>query len=164
MIYAIACVDKNWGIGKDGDMLFHIKEDLQFFKEKTIGKTVMMGRKTLESLPNGKPLKDRGNIIITRQEECSSDGLFKVNMAFAEALLWFADFRNEDVFIIGGGTIYEQLLSKCKVAYITKVDEEKDADTFFPNLDKMDNWFIVNDEKLPSGDGWKVVKYKKYEL
>lgn len=134
----IVNVSKSWGIGKDGDLLFHIKGDMKFFKETTINNVVVMGRKTLDSLPNGLPLKDRVNIVLTRNRDFSRDGVVVVHSV--DELLEEIKKYDMEIFVIGGGEIYNMLLPYCDKAYITKVDSDKDADAFFVNLDEDDTW------------------------
>ncbi len=134
----IVNVSKSWGIGKDGDLLFHIKGDMKFFKETTINNVVVMGRKTLDSLPNGLPLKDRVNIVLTRNRDFSRDGVVVVHSV--DELLEEIKKYDTEIFVIGGGEIYNMLLPYCDKAYITKVDSDKDADAFFVNLDEDDTW------------------------
>lgn len=142
----IAAVSNNWGIGKDGDLLFHIKEDMKFFKETTINNVVVMGRKTLESFPNGNPLKDRVNIVLTRNAEFKKDGTVTVNSV--DELLEEIKKYDEEVFVIGGGEVYSLLLPYCDKAYITKVNADKEADTFLPNLDSDPAWSVKSESEV----------------
>ena len=138
MISAIVAVDNNWGIGFNGDLLEHIPEDLKYFKQLTTGNTVVMGRKTWDSLPK-KPLPNRINYIISnRQPAILGDNIIRFQMDDA---ITFLNYAWEDVFIIGGGTIYEKLLPLCDRVYVTKIFKDHDqVDTYFPNLDKSDEW------------------------
>lgn len=138
MISAIVAVDNNWGIGFNGDLLEHIPEDLKYFKELTSGHCVMMGRKTWDSLPK-KPLPNRTNYIISnRQPAILGDNIIRFQMDDA---ITFLNYAWEDVFIIGGGAIYEKLLPLCDRVYVTKIFKDHDqVDTYFPNLDKSDEW------------------------
>lgn len=139
MISAIVAVDNNWGIGYNGELLEHIPDDLKHFKELTTGHVVVMGRKTWDSLPN-KPLKDRLNLIITSGERQYGEMTCFIHLAEAMARLAHID-NDEEWFIIGGGSIYEQLLPLCNRVYVTKIYKNHDnVDTYFPNLDKMNNW------------------------
>ena len=140
MISAIVAVDNNWGIGYNGDLLEHIPEDLKYFKELTTNHVIIMGRKTWDSLPN-KPLKDRLNVVISH-----SLPRFLGPMAFSismrEAQVRMQDDETE-YFVIGGGSIYEQLLPFCNRIYVTKIYKDYDSvDTYFPNLDELDNWQV----------------------
>lgn len=140
----IVAVDKNWGIGYQNKLLVQIPADQRFFRSETINKAVIMGRKTLESFPNGLPLKDRLNVVIT------SDRNYKVKDAVVvhsieEALEAVKDYAPEDVYVIGGASIYEQMLSLCDTAHVTKIDYAYTADTYFPNLDENDEWELTGE-------------------
>lgn len=139
----IVAVDNNWGIGFKGNLLQRIPEDMKFFKKKTLGKVVVMGRTTFESLPNKKPLIDRINIILTKNEEYKVDGAI-ICHSIEELFELLNEYNRDDVFIIGGESIYKSLLSHCSKAYITKIKNEYNADTFFPDLDNKENWRLVN--------------------
>lgn len=159
---AIVAVDKNWGIGKDNNLLFHISEDMKFFKERTTNNVVIMGRKTLESFPNRKPLKNRTNIILT------TDVTYQVNNAIVvhsiqELMQELLKYTSDNIFVIGGGSIYTQLLQYCDTVYVTKVNSSKEADTFFPNLDTMDNWVLsyTSEEKSTETLKFNFCTYKK---
>ncbi len=137
MISAIVAVDNDWGIGFNGDLLEHIPEDLKYFKTLTTGNTVIMGRKTWDSLPK-KPLPNRTNIVITSNPNMYNDVEF---MDLFDAKLYLIYNKNEDIFIIGGGKIYEELLPMCDRVYVTKIFKDHDqVDTYFPNLDESDEW------------------------
>ena len=139
MISAIVAVDNNWGIGYKGELLEHLPPDMKYFKELTTSHVVVMGRKTWDSLPN-KPLKDRFNIVITSGERQYAEIIYFIGMAEIMARLAHVD-DDEEWFIIGGGSIYEQLLPLCDRVYVTKIYKNHDnVDTYFPNLDKMNNW------------------------
>lgn len=142
----IVAVDKNWTIGCKGKLLVSIPGDMKFFREHTMGKVVVMGRKTLESFPNGLPLKNRTNIVLTSDKGYSIkdttvvhdlDTLFEV----------LKKYNREDIYTIGGETIYRQLLSYCKTAYITKIDYSYEGDTYFPNLDTDPSWRMVEESE-----------------
>ena len=140
----IVNVDKNWGIGLKNKLLVSIPADLRFFQSKTKGKVVIFGRSTLETFPAGKPLKNRVNIIITRNPSYSvPDAL--VAHSVQEALTFAKDYDTDDVFIIGGASIYRQFLPYCDTAYVTKTDHCFDADTYFPNLDEDSEWECVEE-------------------
>lgn len=138
MISAIVAVDNNWGIGFNGDLLEHIPEDLKYFKELTSGHCVMMGRKTWDSLPK-KPLPNRKNYIISSsQPAILGDNTIRFQMDDA---ITFLNYTWEDIFIIGGGKIYKELLPYCDRVYVTKIFKDHDqVDTYFPNLDESDEW------------------------
>lgn len=210
----IACVNNSWGIGYKGELLFKIPQDMRFFKDKTYGKTVIYGRKTMEGFPGGKPLVGRNNIVITSKlahldekvehsahifgsitkfmtpkDTVPSDGKLidignraliairdqsgedpekypklsaRTNLFAAKSIkdaitmsnIMEMDTRN--VFICGGASIYEQFLPFCEYAYITKVDSDREADAFMPNLDKMDNWEYMSEGFANHDDGEDV--------
>jgi len=147
----IVAVCQDWGIGKDGDQPFYIPEDLQYFKAKTLGKVMVMGRITLAALPNG-PLKRRTNIVLTRDAGFSVEGAATCN-SLDELLHHLSQYDTDDVFVIGGQQIYEQLLPYCDTAYVTKIFATAPTDRFFPNLDDMDNWQLHSQSEIKSHDG-----------
>lgn len=132
----IVAVDQRWAIGCGGRLLVSIPGDMRFFREKTTGHVIVMGRKTLESFPGGRPLKNRKNIVLTRNEDFSADGA--VVLHSVDRLLKYLDdnCRGEEVFCIGGESIYRQLLPYTDLAYVTKIDRSYAADAYFPNLDE----------------------------
>lgn len=140
----IVAVDKNWAIGYKNRLLVRIPADQRFFRKETLNKAVIMGRKTLESLPEGKPLKDRFNVVITSKPDLKIDGALVVH-SIEEALLAVKDYKSEDVYVIGGESIYRQMLPLCDVAYVTKIDYSYCADAYFPNLDRMDEWTLAEE-------------------
>ena len=139
MLKMIAACDLNWGIGKDGKLLVSIPADKKFFRAKTEGSVIIMGRKTLESLPGGRPLPDRRNIVITTGTGLKAPDVLAVHSP-EEAVRAAASFGTEESFVIGGGEIYRALLPYCDTAYITRIDYAYDADTFFPDLDADPGW------------------------
>ncbi|MCI8409640.1 MAG: dihydrofolate reductase [Lachnospiraceae bacterium] len=142
----IVAVDKNWGIGYQNNLLVRIPADQRFFRETTTGKVVIMGRKTLESFPGGQPLKNRTNIVISKDRNYQVKDAIVVN-SIKEALQKVEDVPTEDIYVIGGASIYEQMLPLCDTAHITKIDYAYQADTFFPNLDEMEEWQIVGESE-----------------
>lgn len=142
----IAAVDKNWAIGKNNELLVRIPADQKFFRETTTGKVVVMGRKTLESFPNGTPLKNRINIVLTHDKNYDGKGAIVVN-SLDQLHEELKKYPSEDIFIIGGQKIYEQLVDECNVAHITKIEYEYDADAYFPNLDEKEEWVITGDSE-----------------
>lgn len=156
----IAAVDENRGIGLNNSLLFSIPEDRKFFKEKTIGKTVVMGRETLESLPCGLPLAGRRNIVLTRNTGFSVAGAI-ICHDIAELKESLSGYPDDEIYIIGGESVYNQLLDYCSRAFITKVHAVRKADRFFPNLDLMDNWHIVSESKnfVHEGIKFSFVEY-----
>lgn len=142
----IAAVDKNWGIGNKNELLVSIPADMKFFRETTTGKVVVMGRKTLESFPNGLPLKNRVNIVLTRDTAYKAPGAILVH-DMEELLEELKKYPSEDIYVIGGEKIYAQLLDQCDVAHITKIDFAFEADAYFPNLDEKPEWEITADSE-----------------
>ena len=142
----IAAVDNNWAIGKNNQLLVRIPMDQKFFREMTTGKVVVMGRKTLESFPNSRPLKNRTNIVLTHNPSYEVEGTVVVH-SLDELHKELEKYNSEDIYIIGGQKIYEQLVDECDVAHITKVDFEDDADAYFPNLDEKPEWRITGDSE-----------------
>ena len=140
----IVAVDKNWGIGYQNKLLVRIPADQRFFRQETINKAVIMGRKTLESFPNGIPLKDRLNVVITSDPDYRVDGAVVVN-SIDKAIEAVKDYDTKDVYVIGGESIYRQMLDLCDTAHITKIDYAYQADTYFPNLDEMEEWVLTGD-------------------
>lgn len=142
----IAAVDKNWAIGCKNKLLVSIPADMKFFRETTIGKVVVMGRKTLESFPNGMPLKKRTNIVLTHDKTYKVPDAILVH-SMEELHEELKKYPSEDIYVIGGETIYKQLLEECDVAHITKIDYEFEADAYFPNLDELPEWKITQDSE-----------------
>lgn len=137
----IVAVDKNWGIGKDNKLLVSIPSDMKFFREETMNKVVVMGRKTLESFPNGLPLKKRTNIVLTKDRNYKVKDAILVH-SVEELMEELKKYDSEDIYVIGGDSIYRQLLPYCNVAHVTKIDYAYEADSYFPNLDEMSDWTI----------------------
>lgn len=154
---AIVAVSQSWGIGKDGHLLFRISADLQRFKALTTGHTVIMGRKTLESLPGGRGLPNRRNLVLTRQKRFIPDRAEAVHSL--EELLALA---GSDAFVIGGQAVYEQLLPYCTRAYVTKVFADVPADAFFPNLDEDPLWRAVSTGEMQEENGL-IFQYVEYQ-
>lgn len=158
----IAAVDKNWAIGHNNKLLVRIPEDQKFFRQTTTGKVVVMGRKTLESFPGGQPLKDRTNIVLTRDRNYQAKGV-KVVFSLEELFKELEQYPSEDIYVIGGESIYRQLLNDCDLAHITKIDYAYEADAWFPNLDEMEEWQITADsEEHTCFDlEYRFLKYEK---
>ena len=142
----IAAVDNNWAIGKDNKLLVSIPMDMKFFRETTTGKVVVMGRKTLESFPNGLPLKNRTNIVLTHNTNYDGKGAIVVH-SMEELREELTKYNSEDIYVIGGEQIYKALVDDCDVAHITKINYEYDADAYFPNLDEKPEWKITADSE-----------------
>ena len=150
---AIVAVDKNWGIGKNNDLLFSIPEDMKFFRKTTLNKIVVMGGNTLRSFPGGNPLKNRTNIVLSRKierDDCtvvkSYDQLFSV----------LKNYPQDEIFIIGGASVYKEMLSFCSEIFVTKVDAVGNADVFFENLDNIDGWCLSESSQEIVDNGYKL--------
>lgn len=155
----IVAVDKKWGIGKKNELLFSLKEDMKYFREKTTGKVVCMGYNTLLSFPNGKPLKNRVNITLCPQE-IERDDVICVH-TLDELFKELAKYPSEEVFVIGGATFYKTMLPFCEIAYVTKVDADGEAEVFFENLDDLKEWKLEKEgEVIP--DGEYNIRFCKY--
>ncbi len=155
----IVAADKNWAIGKDNDLLCHLPGDLKYFKERTTGKTVVMGRKTLESLPGGKPLPKRTNIVLTRDENFEKEGCIILHSI--EELL--EKYGQEDLMVMGGAEIYTKLLPYCDTCYITEIDKEFEADKYIPNvsIDPAFEKVWESEEQVENGISYRFVEYKR---
>lgn len=140
----IVAVDSNWAIGNKGDLLVSIPEDHKFFRQTTMGNVVILGRKTLAGFPNGMPLAGRDNIILSTNQDYRVKGGVVVHSK-DELMETLKNYKDKTIFVIGGGKVYEMLLPYCKYAHVTKINYKYEADTYFPNLDKMDNWKIIAD-------------------
>ncbi len=136
---AIVGVDKNWGIGNKGKLLVSIPNDMKMFRAETTGRVVVLGRKTLATFPQGKPLPNRTNIILTRDENFTAPGALIVH-SVEELLEEVKNYPPEDVYVIGGDSIYKQLLPYCDTAIVTHSDYAFEADTYFPNLEEDPEW------------------------
>lgn len=144
----IVNVDKNWAIGKGNKLLVSIPQDMKFFRETTTGKVVVMGRKTLESFPGGQPLKNRTNIVLTSDKNYKASGAVLVHN-MEELMEELKKYNQEEIYVIGGESIYRSLLPYCSRAYVTKTEHAYDADTWFPNLDADSDWKMtkISDEQ-----------------
>lgn len=154
----IVAVDNNWAIGCKGTMLFRLPEDLKHFQSETSGSVVVMGRKTLVSLPRSAPLKNRTNIVITTDKSFEAEGA-KVCHSVDDALALIKKYEKDgqQVYIIGGETIYKQFLPYTNKAIITHIDATADnADTFFPDLSAMPNWEKVSETDQIEDNGTKT--------
>lgn len=158
----IVAVDRNWAIGNSGDLLVRIPADHKAFRTETTGKVVVLGRKTLETFPQGLPLKNRINIIL------SSSRTFQVKDAVVvhdleELLEELRQYDTKDVYVIGGESVYRQLLPYCDVAHVTKIDHTYSADSYFPNLDQMPEWKVTaqSDEQTYFDITYHFIKYER---
>ncbi len=157
----IVAVDRNWAIGNEGKLLASIPEDMKFFRTTTTGNVVVMGRKTLESFPGKRPLKNRVNIVLTRDEGYTADGAVIVH-DIEELLAKLEDYSDKDIYVIGGGTIYNQLLKYCDTALVTYIDDEFKADTYFPDLDKDESWKMADSGERKEHEG-TVYYFRRYD-
>ena len=158
----IVAVDKNWGIGYKGTQPVEIPMDRKFFREVTSGNVVVLGRKTLETFPNGLPLMNRTNIVLTENRDFKVKGAI-VCHSVEEVLEELKNYADEDVYVVGGESIYRQFLPYCNVAHVTKIDYEYQVDRYFPNLDEMEDWVITadSDEQTYFDLEYTFVKYEK---
>lgn len=157
---AIVNVTDNWGIGFENRLLVSIRADLRRFRELTLGKTVIYGRKTLETFPNQRPLKGRKNLILSSNLDFSVEGaeIFHDTKTLLAAV---AKLPSEEVFVIGGERVYRELLPYCSAAYVTKTGGQYSADRFFPNLDTMPQWKIAECSEEMEENGISF-QYKYY--
>ena len=157
---SILSADLNWGIGCGGKLLQRVPEDMRFFMNMTTGKVVIMGRETFESLPGMKPLKDRVNIVLSKNGVFDNDELI-VCRSLDELFKKLEGYSPDDVFVIGGESVYTQLLPYCTEVYVTRFEKEFEADRHFPDLDRLDNWKLVS-ESEPSCYKDMSFRYLKY--
>ena len=161
---AILHCDSNWGIGKRNDLMFHLPKDMRFFRTSTTGKVVVMGSNTLLSFPGGKPLKGRTNIVLWPggdEKRAKEDGFIMVQ-SLSELFAEIAKYPPEYVFVIGGAMMYHTLLPYCEKVLLTKVDADGQAEVFFDNLDKLDNWQMTYQSE-PQEDNGYVIRFTTYE-
>ena len=158
----IVAVSRDWGIGYKNKLMFRIAEDQRYFKLTTIGKIVVMGHNTFKSLPGMKPLVDRTNIVLSRDENLKIPGVTVVNSIEA-CLALLAQSPPEDVYIIGGSTIYQAFLPHCTTALVTKIDAVRSSDSFFPNLDQNPHWKLAKESEVKEEKGveYKFCLYEK---
>ncbi len=142
----IAAVDENWAIGNKDDLLVRIPADHKAFRQETTGKIVVLGRKTIETFPQGLPLKNRTNIILSTNKNYQVKDALVVH-SLEELFACLKDYDTKDVYVIGGESVYRQLLPYCDTAHITKIDHAYEADAYFPNLDKLPEWEITADSE-----------------
>ena len=162
MIISILNCDINFGIGKKNGLLFNLPLDMKYFKETTKGHTVCMGNNTLISFPNSKPLKNRKNIVLSQDENMNFEGCINVHTfsGFLKAIK--KESLTDDVFIIGGASIYRQTLPYVDMVYLTKVNKDGHAEVFFPNIDENKD-FLCIDEGTPIMDGDIEIRFTKYK-
>jgi len=161
---AIVAVDKNWAIGNKGQLLISIPADMKMFRQETTGKVIVLGRKTIETFPNCKPLPNRVNIVMSTRKDYEVPGATVVHNV-EELLEELKQYNTEDVYIIGGDSVYKQMIDYCDTVHVTKIDREYEADAYFPNLDEMPEWTITaeSDEQVYFDTTYAFVKYSKSE-
>lgn len=159
---AIVAVSQDWGIGYHNHLLFHISPDMRRFRSMTLGKTVILGRKTLESMPGGVPLKGRGTILLSQTPGIKAEGALICRSA--DQLLQAVKNKDPDsLFVIGGEKVYRTLLPCCDQVFVTKVRAQPPADRFFPDLDAMPDWHLEEAEPWETFDGisYRYVRYRR---
>lgn len=158
----IVAVDKNWAIGYRNELLVSIPADMRFFKDQTTGKVVVMGKNTLESFPGGKALKNRVNIVVALEKSYKAPDAIVVN-SIEDAIAEASKYDTDDVYVIGGASIYKQMLQFCDTAYVTKIDHAYVADTYFPNLDEDESWQMteISEEQTYYDLEYRFTKYEK---
>lgn len=142
----IASADNHWAIGKNNELLIRIPQDMKRFRQMTTGNVVVMGRKTLESFPNQAPLKDRVNIVLTSNPNYEVKGAVIVH-SMDELQEELKKYNSEDIYVIGGDSIYRQMLDLCDTAYITKIDYAYEADAHLPNLEENPAWSLAEESE-----------------
>ena len=154
----IVAVDENWAIGKGGDQLVYIPEDLKHFKELTMGHPVILGRKTMATFPGGRPLKGRRNLILSRNPDFAPEG-GEVYRSLEELLA----HAPEDAFVIGGASVYSALIDRCDTAYVTRIQKAFPADCWFPNLEEDPAWEAAETSEELEQDGvfYRYVTYRR---
>ena len=159
---SIVAVDKNWAIGFENKLLNSIPEDMKFFRETTTGKVVVMGRKTLESFPNKRPLKNRTNIILSTNPNYQVKDAI-IAHSIDELLEMLKEYDSKDIYIIGGDSIYKQMLPYCDTAIVTKIFHIYEADAYFPNLDEDPEWTLTaeGEEETYFDLEYQFVKYER---
>lgn len=157
----IVAVDENWAIGNKGELLVRIPNDQKMFRMETTGKVVVLGRKTMDTFPQRKPLPNRTNIILSRSSDYEVKDAVVVH-SVEELLEELKQYPTEDVYIIGGDSIYKQMLPYCDVAHVTWIEQAYEADSYFPNLDADPEWeMTAESEELTYFD--ITYYFRKYE-
>ena len=158
----IVAVDNRWGIGRDGGLLASLPGDMAYFKKTTSGKTVVMGRKTLESLPGGRGLPNRQNYVLTRSEGYEAE---RCAVVHDEEELWkaLAGLEPDEVFLIGGATLYNKLYKNCDKLFVTKMDADLNADTYIENFDEDDDFEVVSESEpmMENGVTYRFLVYER---
>jgi len=158
----IVAVDSNWAIGYKNELLIRIPADMKMFRQETTGKVVVLGRKTLETFPNGLPLPKRTNIILSTKADYEVKDAIVVH-SVEELLDKVKEYDTRDVYIIGGETVYRQMLPYVDTVHVTKIDRAYEADAYFPNLDADEDWEITaeSDEQVYFDTTYAFVKYER---
>lgn len=158
----IVAADRNWGIGCDGKLLVSIPADLRMFRQETMGKVIVYGRKTLETFPMAKPLEKRINIILSRKADLEVKGAEVVH-SVEELLELLKVYPTEDIYIIGGDSVYHQMIPYCDVCHVTRIDHAYQADTWFPDLDQDPAWHVTaeSDEQTYFDIPYTFMKYER---
>ena len=156
---AIVAVDKFWGIGKDNDLLFSIPEDMKFFRQTTLNKVVVMGSNTLRSFPNGNPLKNRVNVVLSTTVQRDDAVIAK---SIPELFKLLKKYPSDEIFVIGGAMLYKALLPYCESVLVTKVNADGKADAFFENLDLHDEFSLVKQSEIVNSNGYDI-KFTVYK-
>ena len=157
---AIVAVDKNWGIGKKNDLLFKLPLDMDYFRKTTLNKVVVMGSNTLKSFPNGKPLKNRINVVLYPGGEKRDDCIIVDSIDELREVL--KSYDTNDVFVIGGAMFYRTMLPYCSNVFVTKVDADGEAEVFYENLDELKSWECIN-SGTPINDNGYVIRFTEYK-
>ena len=158
---AIVAVDRNWGIGRENNLLVHLSGDLKYYKEKTIGNVIIIGRKTLESFPGGRPLPGRTNIVLSTDLDYAPEGCVMCRCK-EDVLQAVADHDPDRVFVCGGESVYRMFMEDCSAFYVTKIDAAFEADTFFPDLDALGyhvDW--ASEDREENGYHYRFERYVK---
>lgn len=159
----IVAVDEKWGIGRNNDLLFRLKKDMAFFRQTTTGKVVVVGANTFDSFPNGA-LPNRVNVVL---DSANQPHLGATTVSTLDELNnELSKYDDNDVFICGGASVYKLMLDRCKTAYVTKVQADGQAQVFFPNLDELSNWRLVEQSEAIGDNGYTITfcKYVNADL
>lgn len=158
----IVAVDEHWGIGNKNELLIRIPADMKLFREETTGKVVVLGRKTLETFPGGLPLKNRKNIILSSKKDFQVKDAQVVH-SLEELLEELKNYEEEEIYIIGGESVYRMMLNYCKKIHVTKIDRTYEADAFFPNLDEKKEWKVTveSEEQSYFDTTYRFVQYER---
>ena len=157
-VNAIVVVDEHWGIGKNNNLLFRLKKDMAFFRKTTTGKVIVVGANTYASFPNGA-LPDRVNIVLDDSGKKYPDAISVASVNELDRAI--EQYDTNDVFICGGASVYKLLIDRCKYAYVTKVKADGNAQVYFPNLDQLNGWALVEIGE-PVQDGEYTIQFCKY--